>query len=774
MIKQRNMLAVLKVVLVLALIGIAPYSGLTEESDQKKTVEQTKETTATVETSDDGGEKTAESEADVPAVVEIPLSPITATTKVAENERYALFIDKKTGNLRVISKKTNKEWLGAPQVPKTTMPNNKKFMDSPVHIKYTEGADTSQAYTLKDKDNILEIQMIDQGYRTNFTLPELKISFSVEYRLRNDGLEVKVPYDSIKEEGKHKLVGMEVLPFFNAGHETDEGALFVPDGSGALMLFRERHRKYFSGYSEPVYGPDYAYFTQSHNQILQGWKRAMPPKEHIALPVFGSYRNGTGFLGILTQNEMEARINATPAGIRSIPIYRVSAEYVYRKQDVIFIGRSGQVPLYQGDKTEGDRTTRFVLLEDEEANYVGMAKAYRKYLIEEKDVQPVKSEKAKLNIRLMNGILRDEVIGKTFVAMTTFEQVKYIIDSYAGKGINELEITMDGWSDDGLYGDQPDHFPVERRLGGKSELKELAKYAKDRGIDLYLQANYVKPFEESDGFSRRKDTIRGIDREVLPAPNYYVSTRFTDNRKLFYYLKPEQVYNNHIAKEIDDYQDLGVAGVHLKYMGDTVYSDEDPNRRTNRKLTVDFWSKAIDELRDKVGKASVDYGFAYALGRVDRIDNAPMDSSHFVYTDRTVPFYQIVVRGLVPYTAKPTNLRNDARVEFLRAVEYGAAPSYELTFEAASKLLRTMEDRLFSSDYKNWLDPSVNEYVTYKELYTKISDQPIVDHEQLAKKVFKTSYGNGTQIIVNYGKEAVKVDGQLVNALDFAVVGGEE
>jgi hypothetical protein len=772
--KKHKIIGLATAVLTLA-FGIAyPYVGLAETTGQVK--QQTEQQSEGGDTEAAAAETKDTSQTAAPSLTlqsGSSLYPVSATKKFAENSRLELYLDPKTANIRLVNKQSGKEWLGAPQVSRRTLPNNKKFMDSPVHVEYTEGADITQTYTLKtDLKTKLKVTEIDQGARAEFELTAVKISFAVEYRLREDGVEVTVPYDSIKEAGTARLTSLEVLPFFNAGSETDKGAILVPDGSGALMVFRKDHPKYFSGYSEPVYGPDAAFKTEQYTEIYPVFRKSKAPKEYIAMPVFGDYRNGTGFLGIITKGDKDALINGTPAGIRNIPYYRTAAEFVYRKMDVIFIGTSGQIPLFQSKKIEGDRQVRYVMLEDEEADYVGMAKAYRSYLVNEKGVKPVKQEGTPLNVQLLGGVLRDEIIGTTFIEMTTFEQARSIIDAYAEKGVKNLEITFTGWSKDGLYGNQPDHFPVETHLGGAKDLKELVGYAKEKGVSIYLQANYVRPFNSSDGYTKKKDAVRGIDREVMDSYNTWVSDNWINRRELFHLMKPERVLDNRIKKELDDFADLGVTGVSLQYMGNTIYSDLDPKSPATREQTAGAWVEALDSLKEKVGKTAVDYGFAYTLGHVDRIDNAPMDSSHFVYTDQTVPFYQIVLHGLVPYVAKPTNLRDDSETEFLRAVEYGALPSYELTYEPPSKLQRTMEDRLFSSDYSYWLDPSTEEYRKFAELHEKTAGQEIVNHERLSAQVYRTTYANGTQVVVNYGAEAATVDGLTVSALDYAVTGG--
>lgn len=777
--KKRKWMSFITMAIILtAMSGSVPYFSTTGEAVADAPDKQdaaAKSATAAAGTAQTAAAEHAET-APKPAVTaagsaqpQANLYPITATKQVAENGRLRLFIDPKSGNVRVVDKQTNAEWLGEPQVDRKTLPNNKSFMDSPVHVRYTDGVDVVQTYTLKDKQNQLTIQPIDGGVRESFELPNQQISFSIEIRLRDDGLEATIPFNSIKEQGKSHLVSLEPLPFFNAATENDRGALFVPDGSGALIEYRSNHAKYFAGYSQPIYGPDYTYATQTNDKVNQAARHVMSPREYIALPVFGNYKNRIGYAGVVTAGEEDALINGTPAGIRNIPLYRTSVEFVYRKNDVVFIGSSGDVPLFQGGLVEGDRTVRYVLLQGDEAGYVGMAKAYRQFLTSEKKLSPVNSNAMPLNVTLFGGILRDEVIGKTYIAMTTFEQARKVIDAYAQKGVTNLQLTLEGWSKDGMYGNQPEHFPVDKHLGGMSDLQDLAAYAKQKGVALYLRANYVRPYSESDGISKNNDAIRGLDRNVAISYNYWVSNGYSKRQEQFYWMKPDTVYDNHIAGESDDYARLGIAGVDFQYMGDTLYSDQDTHHLFSRQQTAGVWVKALDTLRKKVGKTAVDYGFAYTLGHVDHIDNAPLDNSHFTVTDKPVPFYQIALHGLVPYSAKASNLRDDAQTEFLRALEYGAQPSYELTYEPTANLQRTMEDRLISSSFDYWLDPSVKEYETFRKLNEAVGKQPIVNHEQLSKYVFRTTYGDGTQVIVNYDTAPAAVDGTNVEGLGFAI-----
>lgn len=704
------------------------------------------------------------------AAADEEMTSVTAVSKVLENEQFALFIDEATGNVRVTNKETGVEWLGSPIVPTNTMPNNLRYIESPVHIRFTNGADIVSTYSLKDPETTIAIDIVDDAVHVNFHFGIEGISFTMIYQLVATGLEVSIPYESIKEDGISRLISIQPLPFMNAASEKDEGAMLLPDGSGALLYFREDHQQYLTGYNQYIYGPDPTFKTQTHDMITAQGMRLYSPRELIALPVFGMYRNGVGTLGVVLEGEFDARINGTPAGIRALPIYRSNVEFTYRKNDLIFIGSSGQIPYYQGQKIEGDRRVRFILLEGDEANYVGMAKAYRQFLLQEQGLEPIVSSPT-LSINLLGGIRKKEIIGWTFVQMTTFAEVKEIIDDLAARGVNNVEITLDGWSHGGLYGHQPAQFPAAKQLGGNKGLDELIDYAKSKGIALLLNANYVRVHDSSKNVTARKDAIRGIDREVIESFNYYVATRWRNSNITFYYLKPERVYERYITDDLKRFAQLDIAGVHMKHMGDMIYSDEDRNHFFNREQTAQVWQKVLQQMGEQGGKTTVDYGFAYTFGLIDHIKNVPLRHSGYIYTDEAIPFYQLVMHGIIPYSGKPINLHEDTQVEMLKAIEYGALPSYELTYGATSLLQRTIEERLFSSEYALWQQRVAEKYTELLPLYEKISGQEMIDHAQVAQGVYQTTYSNGISVYTNYNQQEVTIDGLHIAAMDYAVRG---
>ncbi|MCR8657119.1 DUF5696 domain-containing protein [Paenibacillus endoradicis] len=694
------------------------------------------------------------------------LSKVTAIKEVLSNSKFTLYIDEKTGNVRLVNKATGTEWLGSPQTPSSLPPNNKKFIDSPLHLRYTVGSDITSTYSLKDATTTTTYTVLNDQVVLDINFVAEGISLQMIYALSDRGLVVQIPFESIKETGNARLTSLEPLPFMNGALESDKGAIFLPDGSGSLLEFRAIHETYLKGYSEYIYGNDATFRSQTNDMLADTYTRRNTPRESIALPVFGIYRNGVGTLAIVSDGQYEAKINGTPAGIRAIPMYRSSVEFMYRKNDVIFIGNSGQIPYFQGQMIAGNRKVEFVLLEAEDANYVGMANAYRDYLIKDQGVTPIADQKPSLSLELFGGIEREEIIGDTFIKMTTFQQAEQIISDLQQAGVTNIDATYDGWTKGGLYGTQPSH-KVAKQLGGKKGLESLVDFTKEANVALYLRANYVKPFESTGKYSERKDGIRGMDRELLELTLYWPSDRWSRSSYSFHLIKPDRVLNQYVKDQVSDYVNYGVDGVQMQYMGEMIYSDEDKESITDRSVAAQAWIDSLTLMKEQVGSTAVDYGNAYTFGLVDRIDDAPLYASEYTYTDTAVPFYQLVLHGLIPYYASPINLREDAQVEWLKAIEYGALPTAELTGEKSSNLHRTAETRLYSSYAADWISIVADEYKDLEPLYNAIAGEQMVNHEQIEDRVFRTTYASGVEVIVNYNSDATTIDGVSVEGMNY-------
>lgn len=122
------------------------------------------------------------------------------------------------------------------------------------------------------------------------------------YEVNWDGTlgEELLVYDQTRELVTYPLTSVALLRFFGAADSTEEGYIFVPDGSGAL-IYLNNGKTNQTLYSEPVYGRDGA---------LPTGERLPYEKKTNHLPVFGMKRGNQAFLAVIEEGEALAQIRA--------------------------------------------------------------------------------------------------------------------------------------------------------------------------------------------------------------------------------------------------------------------------------------------------------------------------------------------------------------------------------------------------------------------------------------------------------------------------------
>ncbi|HEY0827468.1 MAG TPA: DUF5696 domain-containing protein [Bacilli bacterium] len=690
-----------------------------------------------------------------------------------ENAKYKMIVDDKFGQIRMISKTSGKEWGGIPALDPKSPSNNILYASTPITIKYISGSGgISETYPGKEPDSVTKVLPIHNGVRIDLDLPSLQFKLAVEYHLTDDGFEVRIPWNSVKEDGKPRLMGLVMLPFFSAAGKDEKGAIVVPDGSGALMKFDPNRLKSFYAYRKYVYGGDYAFLSKVYKVLSYEASEIIGenPAEQASLPIFGLYNGDKAFLGIISGGDTDAYINAVPEGTRNIPLYRTFAELNYRNDDIAYVG-TAQIPMFQRIMIPGDRTIQYVLLEQKQANYVAMAQAYGEYLNKTEGLKSSDFKEIPLELTFFGGVHQTNIIANSYISMTSFKQAQEMLQNLLAKGIRSIEVTYDAWSGGGLYGKQPQHFPAESRLGGDADLQAFIQYAVRNNVTIYLKTNYINPYESSKALKPSRDAIRGLNRKVLDFPRMDMATS-QPTGLLFYLMKPLQAYNSFFAEELGLYKQTGASGLQLGNIGELLYSDQNPEASFTRRQTKDTWVKSMDGTRLEIGRVAVDYGNKYALGHVDRIDQVPLNSSQYVYMDEAIPFYQIAVHGRVPYVSKPLNLADDPRIAFLKNLEYGAVPSFVITYEDPVMLHRSMMNELYNAQFDQVVNSVVDYYRKSKELLDKVANLPISNHEKLDNQVYRTTFGGDIQVIVNYGQKAAQVDNIVIDPYGYKIVEG--
>lgn len=664
-----------------------------------------------------------------------PAAGADGYTLALENEHYALYVRPDNTQIAVLDKASGYRWTSNPTkeelAGETVKGQLLANLQSPfllTHVR-TQGADQTVRETLSNQTAGMQIAMIrkPEGLQIEYSFPAKQLGFVMQYELTDSGLKVKVPAAGIREEGASALFSLDVLPYFGAAPAKENGYVFVPDGPGGLIRFDQEHASLTRGYSHQVYGSE---VTNEENGTRTGERR-----EDIAYPVFGLKKGDHAFLAVMTKGEDSANVSAMAPGLKS-SFYQVFSSQIYREEYLYRMSRlAAPSKAVQKERLNRDREIEYRFLNGADADYVGMAGAYRSYLQETgrltEALKPV--EHVPLYLKIMGGNYEKAFGRIRYVTATTFEQAGDIVSTLQSKGVASLRTIFYGWQNEGDY-NMEKRFPIDPALGGEAAAKTFISGMKERGVPVSFSEDFLW-VDGHSSFSGKTDAIRGIDGTAYVDDGWYIA-------------KPAYTAVT-AADTVNRLKKLGVDGIHFSGIGEMLLNDYEPSGIQTREYAKTVYNGLLKYTRKALGSASVNQGDAYALGQADYIDGLPSESSYDFMIDETVPFYPIVLHGFVPYTFGDGNLRDDEDAEFLRAIEYGALPSFFVTHDDSRKLKDTPSNFLYSSRFDKWERRIEEEYAKFDSL-SQLYSMRITGHEKLSGQKYATTYEDGTRVIVDY------------------------
>jgi len=166
---------------------------------------------------------------------------------------------------------------------------------------------------------------------------------------------------------------------------------------------------------------------------------------------------------------------------------------------------------------------------------------------------------------------------------------------------------------------------------------------------------------------------------------------------------------------------------------------------------------------------SVQYGGFHTLGIAEKIWNIPDTSSRFAVEDESVPFYQMVIHGYIPYCLPPVNDAADSREALLRSVEYGAELQYALVYRNVEKPVDNA-DRFYNKLYTHYVEEIPAFYAESRAVLSAVSNQCMVKRENVNANAVAITYENGAVAVVNYAPDALTYENREIPGRSFALL----
>ncbi|BBH18661.1 hypothetical protein Back11_00060 [Paenibacillus baekrokdamisoli] len=699
--------------------------------------------------------------------------------KTAENGKFALYVNMSDGQFAVEQKSSGFRWWSNPPEREDDPLAKGVFkmqLNSQLLVTYaTSKGETSMVnnFVASINEKGAAVEKTKRGFRAVYRFPKQDFVIPVEYTLEPDHLKAEIITGEIRENDPDtKITQIAFLPYFGAGSTADNGYLFVPDGSGALIRFNNGKSGY-DAYRQKIYDND--------NVLSQ--TREIIVRQRASLPVFGLKNKEHAFVAVIDKGDSLGTVRASVSGMGT-SYNQVFSEFTYRQLDTAqLLSRTWaekEVNLLAGEATKLDRITLdYYFLDGEKSDYSGMAQRYQQFLIEEKGLQKsVMAGQTPLYLDLFGAIAKKKsFFGIPFTSMeplTTFKQAEQIIGQLQQSGVEHIVLRYKGWANDGLTNKTiPSTVKAISRLGGTTGYKRLLDYVDKQRVEFYPDVDLVHFQESGNGFSSHFDAANAVTKLVAPQYAFLRSTYQINSKEAPQYLLSPLKMQGAVDKFAQSYARFDHPNVSLNELGMQVYSDYRKNG-IDRGTSVGIWTAIFEGFKARSARLMLNQPNGYALPYAVHVTQVPFESSRFDIEDESVPFYQLVLHGIVPYSAPSVNLSSDPDYIKLKAIETGSYLQYSWMHAETASVKETPYDYLYSTHYRDWMDSAVAGYKELHQILYKVADRRMVGHQQLGQGVYETTYENGIRIIVNYNEHAVNVRGQSVERMGYLVLDGVE
>jgi len=705
-----------------------------------------------------------------------------------DTNELEVYFEKDSFSLMVKNKETGYFWSSRPEfqgISGTREDNtaNRNLMNSGLWVDYaraqnvtTSTITTASLYTLAevkyDNDGsitagnpdhlrpyILEtgsyitrnvsVQIANQtasAFITHVDIKEIDVAFDVEISINDGILDVYIPSDSLIEDGDlYRLMGIQIFPYLGASREANvPGYMMIPDGVGALVRMNREYNTYFQA---RFYGADYGYNFSSLPQL--------------SVPIYGMVHEPgqNGYYVNILEGSESTTLLANFWGDNT-KFNRISSRFNVRQIYKNIINKAGD-----GNDTISDEMNTsnyriaYHFLGNEEASYVGMAKDYRDFLIEEgvlTNQEKVVNDQIPLQLSYIMSDQEPSFIGTTKVTMTTVDQVKAAYDTFKTSGISNQQVTLMGWSKDGFV----NRAPYNTRISNRSDYEDLAAYIQGDNNTIYLENEYVVSSENSSQVLYNRDVAKNLSKLKMVINKRSINGQILD----LYLLYPDRSF----AMAEDDlsyFNKLGVSGLSLTDVGSILYSYYDGGNYS-RADSITYY-QALAGLYDSLTLSRPNvYLYEYIDGYMD----LPITNSQYDYYTDLVPIIPIILKGSVSYYTPYLNFNALSEDRYLTMVDFGINPSYILTQKPTYEMRYTAASVYYTTELSDYESQIIESYHFVNDALKYVVNASVENREIIKTGLVLVTYDNGVKIYINYNYTSQVVGTNTVSARSYKVV----
>ena len=544
-----------------------------------------------------------------------------------------------------------------------------------------------------------------------------------------------------KERIADDVASVDVIPAFMTAKKGDAG--YWIDARGAYGKFER---------DDGLYANDRA-----------GW-----------MPIFGLKRGDALWYGQVMKWRCDYRFRAEAKGgaYAAYPRFAVDTVRQY-------------YPVYQ------DIVVDYRRLDGKDADYVGYAKAYRKYQFDHAGIRMAK-DRAKTNpvtaylldsfvIRISQHcrkqVLKDRTMRMTkkneqpllvhMPFLITGDMMQQLHDA----GVDKATFLSAGWTSGGYDGRYPDMFPVEPAIGGEQGFRELAKRCTDLGFQMSAEVDYTEMYGPADRFN--------LDLACRYANGQFPNGGFWPGG-LAYNLCTKKAwelgwYQMDFARLRDV---IGPGPLFFDVM-----SAIEPRRcgHPAHPATGDDMGEAYTRLfrlaNETMGGAASECGFDLGIRYLDYVNYLAHEIGNWKrdrfkgFQSGVFPVWELVYHGVVFYTSdrylQNHTYGNEDRSNGAFDYGWGIYDRQEDPWKALKQVEFGSRPILYTHTFGD-IPSIVKAWREYKPV-RHLQKEEMTDHREVAKDVFLTAYGEGSRTVCNFGREPFTYEGARIEPLGYAL-----
>lgn len=660
------------------------------------------------------------------------------------NDRIEIWLRPDNYDIRVVNLESGYIWGGIEE--STTKDMNKRWKStaaSLVTVNYLDKQLSEKTLYMADSKTTRSHTI--SGDTATFTAVWDSIDLTLQFTLtlNSDGFTIAMKDNAIIENPASPITSISFLPFFGSARLDEiNGYFFLPDGSGALMRFA-KGRDYISTYAKDVYGSDLgvksAELMNNISDITSRPVEFMIAQPEIMMPVFGVVHGveENAFWVEIDSGAPYASLLADAATTR-LNYHYARSQFVYRECYIQPTSKNGTgVRTVSSERNVVNPSQTYYFLSGAEADYVGMAVAWREKLTERGALTELEGKASiPMQLEVISAVRSHGYLGNETLVATTANDVMSMAEDLHASGVQNTLFTMLGWMKGGHGGYRFNKIRTEEGVADLETLQTLSASVKAWGHQLLLSFDPVRMMD--DQFTIKTDIATKISQQQLMANGVY-------------YRRNEHVPTgvSRVAEYLRENQLSGVvAGV-----GELLYSDHIKGEETTREEAMKIQQEIAAETEIVISAWQTPH--AYLWQNVKQAMKMPDSASQYQYITDTVPFMQIVLHGSMDCFSDYLNQGAFSRSNILHLIEYGQYPAFLISQEDNYSLRNSVMYDVYSTQYDTWVADVKATWVEINAVLLPVANAQIINHTVLAEGFVCMEYDNGYAVYVNYTLDPV-------------------